>query len=114
MVNGAANHIIGHGIGSKMNAPNKGPCKIVAKLSPSTFIVIRLRDNANLGVVNAGRIKPFYGSTESKQSESKLTGTKVEHTVTTLKTNQYIQNSQTVVAVRSSNRKHRASIRYGQ
>ena len=108
-------YITGHGIGSKMNAPNEGPCKIVEKLSPSTFIVTRLSDNVNLGVINADRIKPYYERTERKQFELKLTDTDVEHTVTSpKKTSEYIQNSKAVVAVRSSSRKHCAPVRYGR
>jgi hypothetical protein len=45
---------------SKLQPIYQGPCRIMEKLAPSTFIVQRISDSVNLGATNADRLKPYY------------------------------------------------------
>ena len=47
-------------IRSKLQPIYQGPCRIMEKLAPSTFVVKRINDNVNLGATNADRLKPYY------------------------------------------------------
>ncbi|CAF1481864.1 unnamed protein product [Rotaria sordida] len=102
-------HISGQCVTNKMSAPFQGPCKIIEKISPSTFTVKRLSDNVNLGTVNADRMKPFYERTQNKQSDLESIQETEEHTNTTSTEH----DLPAPTAVRSSSRTHRAPVRYG-
>jgi transposase InsO family protein len=47
-------------ISGKLRPKYQGPCRLVEKLSPSTFVVLRLSDNVNLGSTNVDRMKLYY------------------------------------------------------
>jgi len=60
-------------ISHKLRPKYQGPCRLIEKLSPSTFIVLRLQDNVNLGVTNIDRIKLYYEPQNTNSSNSNLT-----------------------------------------
>ncbi|CAF3416709.1 unnamed protein product [Rotaria socialis] len=109
-----AGQISGHNLSGKMSAPFQGPCKIMEKISSSTFIVKRLSDNVNLGTVNADRMKPFYDRQQHNRSDSKLMldeGDRTPKNAKIIHSNN--QDSLISTAVRASSRNHRAPARYG-
>jgi hypothetical protein len=109
-----AGQIAGQNIRNKMKPSFQGPCKIMEKISSSTFIVKRLSDNVNLGIINADRIKPFYEQSHNQQPNLESTSEKQKITNLTSKTIQTnMHDSSTSIAVRTSNRTHRAPVRYG-
>ena len=44
----------------KLRPKYQGPCRLTTQISPSTFLVTRLRDNVNLGATNTARMKLYY------------------------------------------------------
>ena len=55
-------HVGDNTISGKLHPHYQGPCRLMKQLSPSTFIVRRLRDNVDLGATNVDRLKPYYES----------------------------------------------------
>ncbi len=53
-------HIDNTTISHTLRPKYHGPCRLIEQLSPSTFIVLRLSDNVNLGATNIDRMKPYY------------------------------------------------------
>ena len=106
-------NISGHPISNKMNPPFQGPCKIVEKMSSSTFIVKRVSDNVNLGAVNADRLKPFLQRINNDEvEENQLTETGPPTTIAT-KTIQLYENHQPASTTsRASKRVRRAPARF--
>jgi transposase InsO family protein len=47
-------------ISHKLRPKYQGPCRLIEQLSPSSFNVIRLSDNVNLGATNVDRMKHYY------------------------------------------------------
>ena len=47
-------------IKGKLQPNYQGPCRIMEKLGPSTFIVRRINDDVNLGATNIDRLKLYY------------------------------------------------------
>jgi hypothetical protein len=91
----------------------KGPCKIMEKLSSSTFIIQRLSDNVNLGKVNADRKKSFYERVQIEQSDPKPIQEQEESRNTTSQTIASTgYDSSVPTTVRTSNRTRRAPVRY--
>jgi hypothetical protein len=45
-----------------------GPCRLVEQLNPSTFVVLRISDNVNLGAVNVDRLKRYYQPVSDSQA----------------------------------------------
>ncbi|CAF5222745.1 unnamed protein product, partial [Rotaria magnacalcarata] len=37
----------------------QGPCRLIKQLTPSTFTVLRINDNVQLGATNTDRLKPY-------------------------------------------------------
>ena len=48
----------------------QGPCRLLHQIGPTTFIVRRLSDNANLGTTNVDRMKLYYVPAQEKLSSS--------------------------------------------
>ena len=58
----------------KLQPIYQGPCRIMKKLAPSTFIVRRISDDVDLGATNVDRLKQYYEPTpDSLQSHTDLT-----------------------------------------
>jgi Integrase zinc binding domain/Integrase core domain len=47
-------------IRGKLQPKYQGPCRIMERRGPSTFIIKRISDNVNLGATNADRLKLYY------------------------------------------------------
>ncbi|CAF1301583.1 unnamed protein product [Adineta ricciae] len=47
-------------ISHKLRPKYQGPCRLIEQLSPSTFNVLRLKDNVNIGTTNIDRMKLYY------------------------------------------------------
>jgi hypothetical protein len=47
-------------IRGKLQPKYQGPCRILERRGPSTFIIKRISDNVNLGATNADRLKLYY------------------------------------------------------
>ena len=67
-------------ISGKLRPKYQGPCRLVQQLSPTTFVVIRLKDNVNLGSTNADRMKLYYEPT-NKHVPSPVTSLPVNSSV---------------------------------
>jgi hypothetical protein len=103
---------------SKLQPIYQGPCRIMEKLAPATFIVKRISDNVNLGATNADRLKLYYEPvSDSSDSQMDLTtqvdepsiqlnpeATNVPQTTST-PTNQVVRRF-------PSNRQHRVPVRF--
>ncbi|CAF1425819.1 unnamed protein product [Adineta ricciae] len=110
-----AGHIDGQCITNKLMPKKEGPCEIIEKRSPTTFIIKRLSDNVNLGTVNADRIEPYYYQVLSEENETDIANNKNDQTNTTLETSTSTNNDLPLpVPIRSSSRTHRVPIRYRQ
>ena len=57
-------------INNKLQPKYQGPCRITKQLTPSTFIVQRLRDNVDLGAINVDRLKAYLRPLVNAQIES--------------------------------------------
>jgi hypothetical protein len=107
-------HISGQCITNKMDPRFQGPCEILEKVSSSTFIVKRLCDNVNIGMVNADRMKPYYERTAAQETNIKpVNGDEEQGNMTSKIPDSNLQDTPTSTTVRISNRTHRAPIRYG-
>ena len=47
-------------ITNKLRPKYQGPCRLSEQISPTTFTVVRLQDNVNLGPTNVDRMKLYY------------------------------------------------------
>lgn len=47
-------------ISHKLRPKYQGPCRLIEQVSPSTFIVLRIKDNVNIGTTNVDRMKLYY------------------------------------------------------
>ena len=55
---------------SKLQPSYQGPCRIIEKVAPSTFIVRRISDNVNIGATNADRLKLYYEPVTDQQMDT--------------------------------------------
>ena len=62
------NNVIAH----KLRPKYQGPCRLIDRISPSTFIVLRLSDQVNLGATNIDRMKLYYLPTQDTFSSSRI------------------------------------------
>ncbi|CAF2035716.1 unnamed protein product [Rotaria magnacalcarata] len=47
-------------IAGKLQPHYQGPCRLIKQLTPSTFTVLRINDNVQLGATNTDRLKPYF------------------------------------------------------
>ncbi|CAF2150862.1 unnamed protein product [Rotaria magnacalcarata] len=47
-------------IAEKLQPHYQGPCRLIKQLTPSTFTVLRINDNVQLGATNTDRLKPYF------------------------------------------------------
>ena len=105
--------ISGQFITNKLSPPFQGPCQIMEKLSSSTFIVKRLADNVNLGVINADRMKPFYEGSENNQSDTKpMTEDENDENLISDTRQEETHGRSIPTSTRTSSRTHRVPARY--
>ena len=52
-------------ISHKLRPKYRGSCRLIEQLSQSTFDVLRLKENINLGTTNVDRMKPYYEPQDS-------------------------------------------------
>ena len=62
------NNVITH----KLRPKYQGPCRLINQISPSTFIVLHLSDQVNLGATNIDRMKLYYLPTQDTFSWSPI------------------------------------------
>ncbi|CAF3407328.1 unnamed protein product [Rotaria socialis] len=47
-------------IAGKLQPHYQGPCRLIKQLTPSTFTVLRINDNIQLGATSTDRLKPYF------------------------------------------------------
>ena len=62
------NNVITH----KLRPKYQGPCRLIDQILPSTFIILRLSDQVNLGATNIDRMKLYYLPTQDTFSSSPI------------------------------------------
>ena len=69
-------------IRGKLQPNYQGPCRIMEKLGPSTFMVKRINDDVNLGATNVDRLKLYYQpASDSSEPHAELTDQEEQSTV---------------------------------
>jgi hypothetical protein len=102
----------------KLQPSYQGPCRIMEKLTPSTFIVRRINDDVNLGATNADRLKRYYEPiTDSADSPMDSTDQREESDIQndpeTINVPRDVATANSpVVSRRTSNRQRRMPVRY--
>jgi hypothetical protein len=103
----------------KLQPKYQGPCRIMEKLAPSTFIVRRISDDVNLGATNVDRLKLYYEPvSDSLDSKMDLTDIEDEPLVrdtqeaTNLPITTSTPSNQTTSFSRTSNRQRKMPVRY--
>ncbi|CAF2192942.1 unnamed protein product [Rotaria magnacalcarata] len=116
-------------IAGKLQPHYQGPCRLIKQLTPSTFTVLRINDNVQLGATNTDRLKPYCEPIINKRNttvtENDQTTNERQRTTTNINDesmdddlnlqNVKENNPSTCDAPpqrRMSNRHHRVPIRY--
>ncbi|CAM4850680.1 unnamed protein product [Rotaria magnacalcarata] len=116
-------------IAGKLQPHYQGPCRLIKQLTPSTFTVLRINDNVQLGATNTDCLKPYFEPIINKRNttvtENDQTTNERQRTTTNINDesmdddlnlqNVKENNPSTCDAPpqrRMSNRHHRVPIRY--
>ncbi|CAF2775804.1 unnamed protein product [Rotaria sp. Silwood2] len=65
-------------IAGKLQPHYQGPCRLIKQLTPSTFTVLRINDNVQLGATNTDRLKPYF---EPNTNNRNTTATENDQTI---------------------------------
>lgn len=96
----------------KLQPIYQGPCRIVERLAPSTFIINRISDNVSLGATNVDRIKQYYEPiTESTIDLSTQSSIRTEPEVTNVPQTTLTPENRTMRRA-PSNRQRRVPVRF--